>query len=289
MFSKNKLLSRKILNTPESDEMMVRLRKINNNIREARAYNLQEWVNGILLSEPYTLKNIYSHIHAILVAFIKNIIYVNSEEYFFLMKCGNAILNTGYINNPNKSKYIQYKYMIGLYFLNHIKKLTTYDFRNQYVCNINEYIRTCYNNILMDNSQQDNTINEMRYIYMNLKKIVHVKKYPYSIDSKIFSIMLEYWQHNNYNITEIPASYIIKDAVLTDTELAMLNVTQHEMDTLFGAYSSKDIIIKFNDESDATDTAVTVESCDQPINTAQNDADESPDEAEEGVYPDEDE
>lgn len=284
------VLPKKILSTPESDAMIARLRKINNHIRGARKYKLHGWVRGILLSDSDTLTNIYSHIHAILVAFIKRRIHVHSDEYFYLMKCGNDILNTACVDSPNKSQYTQYKYMMAVYFLNYIKKLTTYDFRNNYVCNINEYVKTCYNNILMDTNTDTHI--EMRHIYMNLKKIIYVKKYLYSINSKVFSIMLDYWQHNDYNITEIPASYITKDAVLTDNELEMLEVTQKQMNSLFGTYGAgkKDVVIQeLNDEPDTDDTTVVGEPelVDQPTNTAQHDTDESQDEPEEGIYPDE--
>jgi hypothetical protein len=304
-------LPKKILSTPESDTMIASLRKINNQIRNARASKLQVWVRGILRCDPDNLTNIYSHIHTILLAFIKRKQHVNSEEYFYLIKCGNAILNTEYITNPNKSQYVQYKYMMALYFLNYIKMLTTHDFRNKYVCNINEYVRTCYNNILVNAGQQNNANIEMRHIYMNLKKIAYVKQYPYAIDSKIFSkifsIMLDYWQDADYNITEIPASYIIKDRILSYDELSNLAVSQHEMNLLFGAYfangKGNNIVIEINNDEHAINGINDINGCndindindtfveepdvsDVNPNIIQNDENDAQEENDEYVYPD---
>lgn len=282
MFNQYIAYPKKILSTPESEAMVNRLRKINSYIRDARASKLNEWVHNIQVCD--TLPNIFLHIHKILVEFINRKIYVNSDEYFYLMKCGNYILNTKYITN---SKYVQYKYMVALYFLNYIKQLTTYEFRDKYECNLNEYIKTCYNNVFVESTQQTNA--EMRCIYMNLKKIVYVKKWNHSINSKVFSIMLEYLEDSNYIVTEIPASYITKDALLTDTELLMLDVTQQEMDLLFGVYNinTNDVIIQEHDELDDTVVINEPEMGDPLINTMQNNEEESQEEPEDVIYPDE--
>ena len=284
--------------------MFRRLRKINSYIRDARASKLDEWVHNIQVCD--TLPNIFLHIHTILVEFINKKLYVNSDEYFYLMKCGNYILNTKYITN---SKHVQYKYMVALYFLNYIKQLTTYEYRDKYQFNINEYIKTCYNNVLAESVPRSRNFNytphhtdnteiyavkqansEMRCIYMNLKKIIYVKKWNHSINSKVFCIMLEYLEDNNYNATEIPASYITKDALLTDTELLLLDVTQKEMDLLFGIHNldTNDVVIQENDELDDTVIINEPEMGDLSIkDTMQNNEADSQEEAEDVIYPDE--
>jgi hypothetical protein len=283
MFNQYIAYRKKILTTPESEAMFNRLRKINSYIRDARTSKLHNWVHNIQVCD--TLPNIFLHIHTILVEFINKKLYVNSEEYFYLMKCGNYILNAKYITN---SKIGQYKYMVALYFLNYIKQLTTHEFRDKYVCNINEYIKTCYNDVLVESTLQSTA--EMRCIYMNLKKIIYVKKWNHSINSKVFCIMLEYLEDNNYIATEIPASYIAKDALLTDTELLMLDVTQKDMDLLFGVcnHATNDVVIQENDEIDDTVVISESEMGDLSIKeTTQNNEAESQEEPEDVIYPDE--
>lgn len=234
------------MSTPESNAMINKLYTINNNIRSDYYKTLRKNEKSIYKYKYKSITDIFTHIRTILITFKKGNIIIDNECYYYVMYCGNILLSAimfsdyrDHRDHRNHHDYqtndkltLQSKYIMALFFLNYIKKFTTHEFRNNYVCNLNEYISSFYKNIY--NSKSD--ITSMIMVYMNLKKIVYVKKYPYLIDGKIFSIMLDYWVLNNYTISEIPTTYIKSDIILQDNELSAFDVYKRDIDKLFGTY-----------------------------------------------------
>lgn len=221
--------SEKILSTHESNKVIKQLRAINNKLRDIHYQKLRSYEQCIYSNDYHSMTNIYTHIKSILYAFKKRHLPLNSEDYYYIMYCGDLILSA----MVDKSSTPDSKYIMGLFFLNYIIRFTTHEYRNTYPCNIIEYIHNCYKN---NNSERG--VSAMMMVYSNLKKIVYVKKYPYIIDGKIFSTMLNHWVSNNYIICEIAASYINADCILYAHELSAFDVSKRDIDMLFGTYLS---------------------------------------------------
>lgn len=298
------------LYSPEANSLYLRLCKINNNIRAGRIANLKKYENTLYLYKYKGINNIFSHIQSILFAFKKKYIALNTDEYYNIMYCGSILMAANFDKKNNYYTGLQavnklhfnekggmldevsvkdtenYKFMMGLYFLNYINQFIPHDFKNNYICDIDDFIKQCYTG---NNSINDN--NTMRLIYSNLKKIVYVKKYPYGIDSKIFGIMLDHWKSDNYLIKEIPATYIKSDAVISDKDFFAFEVSKRDIDIVFGIYLhiAKEVAVSDTlDDLDIitiTNTDIIVDDT-EPYTIIKNDEHISSDEAEEYVQDD---
>jgi hypothetical protein len=252
-------------------ELTSRLKSINDEIRQMITDNICKYESAILNCHCEIPNNIYTHIYTILSDFINRKLTTNRDEYYYLMKCGSILLtdfiklestigskillhpNTtskdslshdnlrlgGTASQGNQNKTI-HKTIVALYYLNYIRrKLLPYAYKQKYMCDLDDYIAMYYSDMIT------NYKSAILQIYGNQKKILYVKKYPYNIDSKIFCTLIEYFVNMDYVIDDIPASYIIKDTILTDNELALFEVTQREVDILFGyntmTYSNMDM------------------------------------------------
>lgn len=273
----------KILSTHESNEVVNQLRAINTKLHDIHNQKLRSYEQCIYNNEYHGMTNIYTHIKSILYAFKKKHLTLNSEDYYYIMYCGDIILSA----LVDKSSTPDSKCIMALFFLNYLIRFTTHEYRNTYPCNIIEYIHTCYKN---NNSERD--VSAMTMVYSNLKKIVYVKKYPYMFDGKIFSILLNHWASNNYTVCEIPASYINAECILYAHELSEFDVSKRDIDILFGTYLS----IAKDDRNNTTAVINDSEHDQDPASTpTTNDIDDldtvgienedvSTDEAEEYVY-----
>lgn len=273
----------KILSTPESKKMVAQLRAINTKLREIHNQNIRKYEQCIYNNKYHGIANIYSHIQSILYAFKKKHLTLNSEDYYYIMYCGDIILSTTIDNGSAPDS----KYIMAIFFLNYLVRFTTHEYRNTYPCNIIEFIHTYYKN---KNSESD--VTAMMMVYSNLKKIVYVKKYPYMFDGKIFSTMLNHWGSNDHIICEILASYINTDCILYAHELSAFDVSKRDIDMLFGTYLSiakydrnntTTIINEPEPEQDLTATQTTNDIDDLDTVGIKNE-DVSTDEAEEYVY-----
>lgn len=301
--------------TPESEEMLLRLKKINNNIRHIYSENLRNYEKALYIYKYKQSSNIFTHIQAILIALKKKQIPICSENYYHIMYCGNILLTANsmiYYNKQNgigvtsqnnvsptfnfkpntgdcKSNVdavalhsecnpVQTVEIMALFFLNYLKNLTTYEFRNSYICNLNDYIKYYYTSNFSEN------ISPLLTVYKNLKKIVYIKQYSYGIDSKIFGTVLDNWKTAEYNICEIPSSYIKQGVILSDTEIARFDVNKHDLDVLFGLFV-QDVYEcatqNITDDLDAPTIVVQVNNSndiDEPVVEQQNDAPDLSDE-----------
>lgn len=257
----NNFFVNKYYTTPESIALSNRLKSINTYIKLSTANRLKKYETTILNYYNTNQHNIFVHMHKILLDFINKKLTTNCEEYYNIMKCGSILLDiyhndTSNISDMGKVNYLQIKNIIALFLLNYIScRLLTYSYKKEYIYDLDEYIKSNYRDM------RDEYMSQFIQLYSNLKKIIYVKKYPYSVNAEIYSILLEYYARNEYNITDIPASDIISDVILSDNELSEYDVLEHEIDSMF----------KYINRVNRTRTYATYAS-EAIVNTESNDA-----------------